>query len=578
MASSQGRGFSQNQLYRWDPILDSRRKLSDQHSQPFIDALSEHDLASDFVTSFMQSCDENDTCNYATEAVVKFCLGADLQSLEHSTRATTELVALLDNGAGLTAWGLYQALRQPKKEAFGCRMYIHNGRIQKSTGTGSPSRQQAMRAQDQHLNIQKVYIPNLTPWTIIALTASAPRYQAGILGKFVSNHLRSDLLINASIHSFLTSFGFQFQLPFFALRKHRLPRRDTRNLRQYEDITFLRTMGSKFDNRPTEYIYESKISCLIIGTSRYSWTGFLINDQYFETEDEIDSIEEYIDQRREGTMPDPFAAGKKPMGDLPSDPRELFLITFEIHLRRVSKEFHEVSMAVDEAVRLYTKDFWEQKICRGSFGNDHRKIPDMDKHRSKLREEHQEWMRRSVELLRRFIYTLDQYSDKWKAFSDTGQNYFISTENPSYSEGLRKSLRDVHQHISELEGLRGNFKHTLERCEDMSHFFNLRIAVEGGESAFSQQKTARDVKVLTWITFLSLPFALAASLLSTQEGYIPINPSPGALVASIVILEGAVWLILGSLLGWDWFKTRVNGLLPHQLRFRNIETEELEGQ
>ncbi|KAI1440235.1 hypothetical protein F5Y02DRAFT_423182 [Annulohypoxylon stygium] len=578
MASSQGGSFSQHQLYRWDPILDSRRKLSDQHSQPFIDSLSEYDLASDFITSFMQACDENDTCNYATEAVVKFCQGADFQSLRHNTRATTDVVALLDDGVGLTAWDLYQALIKPKKEPFRSRMYICNGRIQKKARTGSPLRQQAKKAREQHMNIQKVYIPYLTSWTVIALTASAPRYQATALGKFISNHLRSDLLINAAIISFLTSFVFQFQLPYFALRKHKLPQRDARKLRQYEDITFLRTMGSKVDNSPTEYIYESKISCLIIGTSRYSWSGLLINDQYFETDDEIESIADYVEQGSEGMMPDPFAAGKKPMGDLPSDPRELFLITLENYLRRISKEYHEVSMAVDEAVRLYTRKFWEEKICRGSFGNDNRRISDIDKHRSKLREEHQEWMRRSVELLRRLTNILNQYSDKWRVFSDTGQNYFISTDDPGYSDGLRKSLLAVHRHIIELEGLRSNFKHTLKRCEDMSHFFNLRIAVEGGESAFSQQKTARDVKVLTWITFLSLPFALAASLLSTQEGYIPINPSPGALLASIAALEGAIWLVLGSLLGWDWFKAEVGGWLPRQQRIRDTETEEFELQ
>lgn len=79
-------------------------------------------------------------------------------------------------------------------------------------------------------------------------------------------------------------------------------------------------------------------------------------------------------------------------------------------------------------------------------------------------------MRRSVELLRRLTNILNQYSDKWRVFSDTGQNYFISTDDPGYSDGLRKSLLAVHRHIIELEGLRSNFKHTLKRCEDMSHF------------------------------------------------------------------------------------------------------------
>ncbi|KAI1459768.1 hypothetical protein F4805DRAFT_455565 [Annulohypoxylon moriforme] len=585
MASLQGAYFSQNPIYRWDPILDSRRNLSNRYDEPFVNIFSEQDLASNFIASFMQSCDErnencrdNDSCNYTTKAVVKFCEGADFAALQHNICATTELVALLGDGVGSTAMGLYQALMKPKEKIRKIRMYIRDGRIYKTTGVNSSLRHNTIGSQEQHAEIRRVYIASLTPWIVVALAASAPHYQAGILGKFISNHLRFGALISAIINPHFTFFALEFQLPYFALRKHRLPQKDARKLRLFEDITFLRTMGDKTDNSPSEYIYESKLSCLISGPSRYSWSGFLINDQYFETEDESESVAEYIDQGKVGILPDPFAAGKRPLGDLPSDPREHFLIALEIRLRQVGKEWCEVSMTVDETIKLYGRDFWERKICGRSYGDGLREASDTDGHRSRLRGEHQEWMRRIVELLRKFINTLNQYSDKWKAFSDTGQNYFTSTDDADYSEGLRKNLIAVHTQIIELEGFRSSFKHTLDYCEDMSRNFNLRIALEGNESALFQQKTARDVKVLTWITFLSLPFALAASLLSTQEGYIPISPSPGALLASIAVLETAIWLVLGSLLGWDWFRTLVNSWLPYQFRSREAGIAGLESR
>ncbi|XDG05505.1 hypothetical protein ABKA04_005120 [Annulohypoxylon sp. FPYF3050] len=475
MASSQGERYSQQHLYCWDPILDSRQKLSDDYDEPFVEAFSAGDLDSDFITSFMQAFDENDACNYATKRVVDFCKGADLAGLRQNMSATTELVALLDDGIGSTALNLYETLVKMKEDS-------------KRKGPDATRR----------------YIPSLTPWTVVALAASAPTYQASILGEFMFNHLRFDPLINAYIQrDNITSFTFEFQLPYFSLREQRMPQEDTRGLRRYEDITFLRNMGNKLDNSPTKYIYESKVSHLISGTSRYSWSGFLINDRYFETDGEAETIEEYLVQGSEGIMPDPFAAKKRLMGDLPNDAREHFLIVLGTYLKHVNKESSNVFMAVDESIQSYKKNYWYQKICKASHRSNHHKgCPDSDTNRVRIREEHQEWMRRSVELLRKLSGILNQYRDEWKMFSDHGLNYFLSTDDASHLKKLRKSLVAVDQQVIGLERLRNKFKNIIDSYEDMSRNFNDRIALEDNESAFSQKRTARDVKLLTWITFV----------------------------------------------------------------------------
>ncbi|KAI1207689.1 uncharacterized protein F4807DRAFT_469206 [Annulohypoxylon truncatum] len=569
MASSRGDHFSQQSLYYWDSTFDSGQKLSDKYDEPFAKAFSEHDSASDFISFFMRECDENEACNYATRVVRGFCQDADLAGLQQNIRATTEPVALLDDGVGATALDLYEALLKPKKKN------------RKGKGAETTARQQMIRTTDQDGGIKRVYIPNLTSWAVIALAASAPNYQAGILGEFIFNHLRFDHLIHANIQrEHIPSFALEFQLPYFVLREHRLPQEDARRLRGYQDITFLRNMGDKLDNSPTRYIYDTKLSLLISGTGSHSWTGFLLDDRYFGTDDEPESIAEYLDQGSAGLMPDPFAAGKKPMGDLPCDPREHFLIAFETYLSRVNKEMWHVFMALDEDIRSYEKNYWDQKICRVSYNaNDHqRNRLGTDKSRSQLRKDHQEWMRRVVGILRKHIGILNQYSDERKMFSDHGQNYFMPTDNVGRLNRLRKSLAAVDQQFTRLERLLNKYKHTLDCCEDISRVFNHRIALEDNESALFQQKTARDVKVLTWITFLSLPITLAASLLSTQAGYIPINPSPGALLASIAVLEVVVWLVLGSLLGWDWFRKKMKIWLPYQFRSRKTGIQEAELQ
>ncbi|KAI1371184.1 hypothetical protein F4677DRAFT_464434 [Hypoxylon crocopeplum] len=515
MALPQGANFSQQLLHCWDPIFDSQRHVSDRYNEPFVDVRNDVDATSDLISMFMQAFDENDFCHCATDAVAGFCTGADLSNLQQNPCASTKLVALLDGNSGLTAWGLYQALRSPKvvsKKAHKGNMYIRNGRLyNRKTGHDSKCLP-AMKSRTVDKNIHRLFVASLNRWTVIALAANAPMHQASILCEFIFNHLQFDPLINAKVlRDGLPVFAFEFHLPYFALRKHRLPQKDTRRaangdgLRGYYDITFLRTMSSKADNSPTEYVYEAKVSCLLSGLSRYSWSTHFFNDLYFETDEDAESIEEYLDQGSTGTILDPLTAGKKLMDTLPCEPREYFLVVLEIRLGRIKKEWQQLFAAVNQAIQAYRNDYWDRAVlCMTNNQGSH---PDADSERSQLREELQEWMRRSVELLRKFIGPLNQYSEEWKIFQDTGVNYFMTTDNPEHSARLRQSLTSVEQRVTDLRRLLSKLKHTIDSCEDMSRDVNLQIAHENNESALFQQKTAGDVRVLTWITFVNMILA-----------------------------------------------------------------------
>ncbi|KAI0382451.1 hypothetical protein F5Y04DRAFT_287887, partial [Hypomontagnella monticulosa] len=375
-----------------------------------------------------------------------------------------------------------------------------------------------------------------------------------------------DPLINAKIpHYGFPVFAFEFHFPYFALRKHRLPRKDSRRsangdmLRQYQDVTFLRTMENKSDNSFTEYVYEAKLSCLVSGVNRYKWSAYVFNDLYFETDEYTESVEEYHEQAGLGLMIDPLTGGKRHRAMLPCDPRENFLLIFEVRLRMINKEWRQLYVAVAEAIRSYRAEYWTKTSRATSRGHGDQSVrSSAGITRSQLQEEVQEWIMRSVELLGKFIHSLDQYSEEWAMFRDTGSNYFMSANDPELSCRLRWSLTAAEQQVTDLGRLLIKFKHTMDCLrEDMPRDINLRIAHENKESALFQQKTSRDVNVLTWITFLSLPFALSTSLLSTQEGYFPFTPSPWVLLASITILEALVWFALGSLLGWHWLKLKL---------------------
>ncbi|KAI0836034.1 hypothetical protein F5Y06DRAFT_288825 [Hypoxylon sp. FL0890] len=561
MTSSQGASFSQLFLYRWDPIFDSPRNLSGQYEKPYVEVRGDVDIDFDLLQCFAQALDETDSCHHATDTLSRFCIDVNLRTLQQDSRSTTQPVAILEDNGALTAWGIYQALADINT---------------KTPDVSAIDIQQTERSKTRRARERRLYITNLNCWTVFALAASAPLHQARVLGEFIINHLHFDPLVNVKIPmDKLPVFAIEFHLPYFALRKHKLPQADSqrtvngKGLRKYQDITFLRTMGSKADNSLTEYIYEASLSCLISGMDSYSWTAYFFNDTYFEPDDYSENIGEYEAQQCDEFRPDPLTAGKRLTQPLPSCPREYFLIVFEIRIRRVKDEWQQ----------LYKSEYWTQTRQIASCNKDDPETcSTADRQRCKLREEFQEWMRQSTELLRKFINSLAQYAKEWRIFCGTGMNSFMSHEAHQLTR-FSKALTAIDQHFVDLERLSAKVQNMMDcLCQDTVRDVNLQLAHESNESAHFQQKTARDVKVLTWITFLSLPFALAAGLLSTQEGFIPITPSPWTLLASIAILEILVWLILGSLLGWNWFSEKAKWA-RHQLGIRksDIEGVELQG-
>lgn len=104
-----------------------------------------------------------------------------------------------------------------------------------------------------------------------------------------------------------------------------------------------------------------------------------------------------------------------------------------------------------------------------SHKDDSRKArSNIERQRSQLREELQDWMRQTIELLRRYIGVLNQYSEEWKAFRDTGCNYFMPTDDSRQSTRLCMSLAVIEQQVIEIGRLLVKFNHTKDSlCEDM---------------------------------------------------------------------------------------------------------------
>ncbi|KAI1758668.1 hypothetical protein GGR53DRAFT_516320 [Hypoxylon sp. FL1150] len=569
--------FPQQLFYRWDPIFDTPRTVSARHDEPYVNNMGDGETANpsiDLIPFFMRAFDGDDSCNFATETVANFCKGANLSTIQRDKSATTDLVALLNDSGGMTARELYETLTRLR-----CEQNKHSQVV----GGDDPTLSSTTRIDKTNAIIHRIYIENLDRWTILALAASIPDHQASIVGEFIYNHLQFDPLIKATtLRNGLPAFAFEVHLPYFAFRKRRPPREDKRKdrhgkgLRQCHDITFMRMIDRNDGDSVNEYVYEAKISYLVSGSSRYSWTAHLFNDLYFESNDDFGRVAAYHAERDMEPGLDPLSSGKMFLQDAPDEPREYFLFIYEIWMRRIKKEWRQLSVSVDEAIGTAKSEYWIR------IGHGVSSRLNTDRQRAQSREELQEWIRRSTELLRKFIVSLDQLIKEWNGFRDTGLNYFQSTIKPDHLAKLLDTITAIDRHVVDLGRFLRKFNDIMDcLSEDVLRAVNLRISHESNESALFQQKTARDVKILTWITFLTLPLTLAASLLSTQEGFIPITPSPWAFVASLAIVETLVWLMLGTLLGWDWLRDKLSWVRRHfGLRWKEgnegIELRQLE--
>ncbi|RYP46530.1 hypothetical protein DL768_007277 [Monosporascus sp. mg162] len=357
------------------------------------------------------------------------------------------------------------------------------------------------------------YVANIDRWTVLSLAASASESQAPALGEFIYRHLQwttGTRLHTRIITEGIPLYALEFHLPFYALRRHRKTMRDLRTrrtgepLRQSQDVTFLRTFFEKNDNSGYDIIYQAKN----------------LSDHKVRL--------------------DPFTAGETTSHPALCEPREYFLQVLAVRLTNTKHEWEKLVLFIEEAIGTYMSDYWAR-------------LAQTESSSSKFHN----WMKMTTALLRELINTIQEYVRELDLFFSKWVYYFCGfTHSTNVSDRAIVSLTTIDKVRDELERLSIKLHNFMDNlAKDISREVTLRLAHENNESTLSQQAAGRDLRVLTWITFLSLPIALAAALLSTSQGYIPITPSPWNLLMSILIVEVLVWIALDVLWGLRWSRT-----------------------
>ncbi|KAK7918480.1 hypothetical protein PG985_010354 [Apiospora marii] len=140
---------------------------------------------------------------------------------------------------------------------------------------------------------------------------------------------------------------------------------------------------------------------------------------------------------------------------------------------------------------------------------------------------------------------LDECTSAWDTFTAGDLRYFVASGKdcnmtPIQSHqmvAITKSFNQMAMLSRKLNTVNVGLKNTMIEL-------NHHLAYENNESAILQMATAKDVKILTWVTFHSLPFMLVAGFMSTRAEILPLPETPATLVVSLVTIEAVIWIML----------------------------------
>ncbi|ORY67223.1 uncharacterized protein BCR38DRAFT_509939 [Pseudomassariella vexata] len=515
MGSSQATSSHLSLPYHWDPEFSTRRNLRYQdQNKPYVVWQRDINPGLNTIALFMNH-DDSDPCPYqANSKVFNFCPAARcVEAFRSGGNDLKKPIALLSDS----------------ESTLKSRHY-----------------KKALTAEELYEALNK-------PWSVLALAATANNHEAYVLRDFIYHHLAFSAMIRVELPSEgLSTFALCFHLPFYALRnckradKRKWP--DQQPLRQVEDVSFVKSpAGNNLNSAPKQdHLHEAQISCVVTGWDETVWEAYFFIDLYYdeETAENIEDYEGQMKQLPEQLDADPLMKGTF-VGSARScvrKPREYFLNILRVRVRQVKKEWRYVVTRMEEDIKVGKRFYSPCSQLDGQV----RPIRFDAKDARSTRKKFLHWTDKVIELLRKLIEKLDETVEAREKFNAGSIGYFYAPgASTNISKTDHKTLICINEDFAELAGLLRKLELLKDKiCEDIPRDISLQFAHENNESAIFQQATARDVKVLTWVTFHSIPFALVAALLSTRAGFLPLPENPWSLIISLLIMEIIVWVTL----------------------------------
>ncbi|KAH6720868.1 hypothetical protein BKA61DRAFT_668764 [Leptodontidium sp. MPI-SDFR-AT-0119] len=378
-----------------------------------------------------------------------------------------------------------------------------------------------------------VFVTDLDSSAIEALVTTVALTQAPALRNLFYKHLTSTASIGVTIkHSGFQDFTLDFHLPYYVLRESKKSWRDTREksngepLRQFWELPFL---SMPTNNKPTSTderycLYEAMTSVGVTGNDHWTWAAYGFVDTYFDSRESVDGYHEMIG-RRWGRA-DPLADGQINADEPLWDPREYFLKVVEIRTGLALMEWSQIINRMEREVQQSRTN-----LFFALSSND-----------PKAKQEVTNFIRWNLYMtnfLRLLGMKLSDTVAAWDSFRENGIYYF----NDYSVIPIETAFGELKAQLQKLRDLEKELR------QDNPDGLNVHLSLENIEATNSQQKTARQLEILTVIIIIFFPLALAANLFSTT-GVLPFTPNLASFTIVFLSLVLAILVVLSNWRSW----------------------------
>ncbi|KAF2740542.1 hypothetical protein EJ04DRAFT_600899 [Polyplosphaeria fusca] len=365
-----------------------------------------------------------------------------------------------------------------------------------------------------------IYIADLNPHYILALTETAPVHQRLALKDALEKHVTLQTSIGVDFpDQYPSVYQLEMHIPYFAFRVGR-PKEEFRRHplnRQWRDLTFLNSLEE------TVGIYEAQISVLICGSEERRWNAYGFEDTFFDEDRQMGEDEFSYD----GMMTDQIgSAGGEDVinaNDPIWNPREYFLKTCSRRMVQAYGESQNAVRAVEKRVTV--------ALCR---------IPSLVQHCTN-RTERNEGMMKSFELTQKLQELLQVLLDglsktvsSWEVFDGPGGDiaYFSDMQHANMvtKESVRNSVLRIRKSVERFKSLQSSLISMQDKCDKRAQELQLQLNFESNNTSQSSM----------WHTELTLmiasPFAIACTFFGIPDQNLAFQRNAWTFTTSVLLM------------------------------------------
>ncbi|QDS70485.1 hypothetical protein FKW77_010069 [Venturia effusa] len=346
-----------------------------------------------------------------------------------------------------------------------------------------------------------IYVANLGPYCVLALTENTPFHQVDALRSAVRTHLayRSLFRVLSSDRGY-PMFQLHLHITFFSFRDHI----ESTKIRQWTDLSFL---NPDLNKESTCGIFKSRFSLVLCGSDDQHWTGWafsdrdLVENELVEHEFQCDTMLPHEDPIASDNVGGRVVDANTPIRDA----RAYFLVIFEIRIAAVSSEWEVLVRAVERGVEDF--DRYLTSTTRRRAQKIWQKASNWEKDASAL-------ITQLAKVLAETVRALENFC------SPHGDIAFFDNIGPSQREQDQTTWA-LESITHSFASLKSNYQRLVtlnDNCQQLARTLELLLTADSNEAV------RHTILMTEWTILVFSPIALSITYFSMPE--LPFKPTP----------------------------------------------------